>query len=251
MQSVVYSVSCRDKDPKTNLRRFFRSKYPTLDKTAIDMVFGFVESSPLYGGRLFNNPELSDNDVAYLYAHNIGLKIPVSNHFASEQEYEQSLPLLEKYHRQGNGLAIVNDDLAKWVRRDFPKYELEASVIKNIHKQEQIDKALELYDVVVLPMDMCLKPDVLKTFEPKQKIRLFVNAGCALTCPARMCYRGISKDNKYSPEDRPFVANCSKDKLAPRDDSEFMDFDVEQLQSLGYSKFKMLRSKGTGGGTGF
>ncbi len=242
MQSIVYSISARGKMTRINMRRFLRNNFPSLDKKSIDMVFGFVESSPLYGGRYFNYPEISDNDVAYLYTYNIGLKLPFSNHYVNEEEYEQSLPLLEKYHREGNGIVIVNDDLARWVRRDFPKYELEASVIKNIHKQSQIDDALKLYDIIVLPMHLCQQPETLKKLENKDNIRLFANGGCALTCPAHSCYRGISKDNKFPPQERTYVSVCSKTKL-PRPELSVTNFDVEYLHSIGYNKFKLLRSR--------
>jgi len=251
VQPIIYSVSGRNKDPSQTMRRFFRNNFATLDKQTIDMIFAFVETSPLYGGRHFYNPELSPNDVAYLYALNIGLKLPLSNHYVSEQEYEEAAPFLEKYHRDGNAAVVVNDNLAKWMRRDFPKYQLEASVIKNIYKPSQVDKALELYDTVVLPMNICQQPEVLKTFDSKENIRLFANGGCALSCPAHTCYRGFSKDNKFPLEERPNVAVCSKPKLT-RPELAVIDFDVEFLHSLGFSKFKLLRVREKNGyQTGF
>ena len=36
----------------------------------------------------------------------------------------------------------------------------------------------------------------LKSLDRKEDITLFANAGCALTCPSKICYPSISKANK-------------------------------------------------------
>jgi collagenase-like PrtC family protease len=57
-------------------------------------------------------------------------------------------------------LPLTNDELAGWIRADFPDYKLEASVIKNI--------------------------------DNKENITLFANAGCAYTCPSKICNHSVS-----------------------------------------------------------
>lgn len=210
----------------------------------VDSVFGFVEETTLYGGRIFSRPELDDADVEALYGAKIGVRLPLSNHFVEAEEYEATKPLLEKYHRERNAVIVTNDKLARWIRADFPLYRIEASVIKNLHDYSRINAALDLYDTVVLPMELNQDEDFLRGAPNKERITLFANAGCALTCPSKICYVSTSKINKTGEG----FFHCSQ-SLKPREQLGMVDFDLERLQGLGYSRFKLLRGR-AGGMTG-
>jgi len=241
MQQKNYSVSCRNKRVDQPVDDFLNLQYPAVDKFAISTVFGFVERTTLYGGRIFIGPELSESDVQTLYNWEVGLKLPLTNTFASEEEYEKEYTFLEKYHRKGNSVVLVNDELARWIRRDFPDYEIEASVIKNISKQSTIDKYLDIYDIIVLPMDLHRQPEYLESLEPKSRLRLFITAACAFTCPAKTCYKSISRINKMPVGEGHELFNCSQNVL-PREMEGFQEFDVDQLVSMGFTKFKVTRN---------
>jgi collagenase-like PrtC family protease len=167
--------------------------------------------------------------------------LPMSNHSADLDEYRSYQPLFRKYHRAGNSVIVTNDDLARWLRQDFPDYQLEASVIKNLKTKDKIVEALELYDTVVLPMECNENPAFLRGLDNKARIRLFANAGCALTCPSKICYPSVSKANKFTGEE----PRCSYE-IKPREMLGMIDFDLEQLQALGFHRFKMLRSRNHG-----
>ena len=79
----------------------------------------------------------------------------------------------------------------------------------------------------------------------KQRITLFANAGCALTCPSKICYVSVSKHNKTGSGE--FM--CSQ-SLKEREMMGMVDFDLGRLQDLGFSRFKLLRSR-PGGMTGY
>lgn len=224
---------------------FLGSNYGYIPIINIDSIFGFVERSKLYGGRPFLNPELTDNDVTDMYNVGIGLRIPFTNHYVEREEYEENIYLLEKYHRDGNAVIATNDDLARWIREDFPLYRIEASVIKNLNTHGKIDRALELYDTVVIPMKLNQDLEFLKKIKEKDRITLFANAGCALTCPSKICYSSISKMNKY--EGAEF--QCSQ-SLKAREMLGMIDFDLEQLEDIGFHRFKLLRAR-PGNVTGF
>lgn len=115
---------------------------------------------------------------------------------------------------------------------------MEASVIKNINTLAKLAQALPVYDTVVLPMTANEDLDFLASIEDKNRIRLFANAGCALTCPSRICYRSVSKLNKF----RGGEWQCSK-PLKDRDIKGMIDFDIEPLNRLGYHRFKLLRAR--------
>jgi len=242
---LQFTISARSKEPNVPILRFLAKNFPTTPIAQIDSIFGFVEASSLYGGRVFKQRELSDRDVAVLYDVGIGVRIPISNHFVEYREYEGNRSLFEKYHRNGNAVIVTNDELAGWIRNDFPKYRIEASVIKNINTAKKIRHYLDLFDTVVLPMPLCEDFDFLSKIENKERIRLFANAGCALTCPARICYKSVSRMNKFNGGD----FRCSQ-PLKERELRGMVDFDIDHLIELGFRRFKLLRAR-PGAKTGF
>ncbi len=235
---TTFTVSARNKPLKVPILAYLRNNYGNVPLREIDSVFGFVEQSTLYGGRMFVQPELSGRDVMRLNEGGIGLRIPMSNHFVDAEEYRRSASLLERHHRKENSIIITNDDLARWIRQDFPRYRLDASVIKNIKSHRKIDEALELYDSVVLPMRLNEDLDFLEKVEAKDRIILFANAGCALTCPSKLCYLSISKYNKGNGGE----FECSQ-ALKERDKFGMVDFPLQPYIDLGYRQFKLLRSR--------
>jgi hypothetical protein len=239
-----FTISARGKKPQVPILDFLGCNFANVPIDQIDSVFGFVEPSTLYGGRVFVGAELSPNDVDNLYGAAVGVRLPLTNHFVTQEECEANAPLLEKYHRQGNAAIVTNDELAAWIRRHFPKYRIEASVIKNLKSYNRIEKALELYDTIVLPMETNEDEEFLAKIPHKERITLFANAGCALTCPSRICYVSISKMNKAKGGE----FKCSQ-PLKQRDMRGMVDFDLERLQALGFSRFKLLRAR-PGGLTG-
>lgn len=180
---TTFTVSARRKIPEMPIFRFLRDKFGNLPLAQIESVFGFVERCTLYGGRNFCAPELSDRDVRQLNHAGIGLRIPLTNHDAEFREYKLYRPFLRKYYQPINSVIVTNDDLAKWIREDFPDFDIEASVIKNINNHKKLEASLKLYDTTVLPMPCNQDEEFLISIENKSRIRLFANAGCALTCP--------------------------------------------------------------------
>lgn len=235
---VTYTVSARGKSSKLPAFAFLRQNYGNLQLNEIDSLFGFVEKSTLYGGRGFVGRELSDRDVAQLNNAGIGIRLPMSNHIVDRKEYRLNKWLLNKYHKPGNSIICTNDDLARWIREDYPDYRLDASVIKNIKTHRKIVAAMELYDSVVLPMPVNEDLEFLGHIEDKDKITLFANAGCALTCPSRICYPSISKINKG----RGGKFQCSQD-FKDRDLLGMVDFPLQPYIDLGFHRFKLLRAR--------
>ena len=87
--------------------------------------------------------------------------------------------------------------------------------------------------------------DFLDNIQEKSRIRLFGNAGCAYTCPARICYKSFSKFNKSGKGE----LKCSQDAKS-RPMKGMIDFDLERLREKGFHKFKLLQAR-VGNGTGY
>lgn len=234
VKTTKNTVSCRGKDSSSSMGKWL-SQYDSLNLN-ITSVFGFLEEfSPLYGGRVYSGAEITSEDVSYLYSHGISIKILLSANKATKEEYEESKELLDKYHKEGNTVAIVNDDLARWIKRDYPKYLVEASVIKNT-KFSQVDKVLSLYDTVVLPMFMNDDIEQLKEVKQKDKVILFGNAGCAYNCPSKICYSAVSKHNKGLGRS---AIMCSMQTI-PRPRVGLHFFDLDLLKKTGFNSFKFV-----------
>ena len=244
--SIVYTVSMRSKEPMLPALVFLGRNFGDIPVNEIDSVFGFVERSSLYGGREFTQSEIVDRDVKQLNAVGIGIRLPMSNHHVTREEFEENRDLFEKYHIKGNSVIVTHDDLARWVRDEFPDYQIEASVIKNINTVTKVEAAFDLYDTVVLPMSANRDTQMLQEVPEKQRVTLFGNAGCALTCPSKICYPSVSKLNKFTGDAK---FQCSQ-SLKSREMEGMIDFDLEALQELGFRRFKMLRSR-PGETTGF
>lgn len=252
-RDITFTISARGKRESTPVLEFLKSHFSTIPLEQVDSLFGFVEPSTLYSGRPFLGRQLSDTDVAMLNENRIGLRIPCTNHEATEEEYRNHIPFFEKYQRKGNSIICTNDQLAGWIRRDFPAYKIEASILKEIDTHDKIDNALDIYDTVILPMNLNYNSDFLSSIVQKERITLFGNAGCALTCPDRICYRVISETNKKLAIQHPvrryttfmfrlgFQTDWCSNRLHPRKLKGMTDFDLEWLYELGFRRFKMLR----------
>lgn len=243
---MQFTISARGKASALPIQRFIKNNYDQIPLEQIDSFFGFTEHSTLYGGRFFTTTELSRYDIRSMYRMNINVRLPITNHYATPEEYEENLPFLEKYHRPGNSLIITNDELATWIRKDFPDYKLEASVIKNIATLKKVDEAFKIYDTVILPMASNDDEELLRSIDNKKHVTLFANAGCAYTCPSKICYPSVSKANKVGDNS---LFQCSQ-KLKERNTIGMYDFDLDYLQSLGFERFKLLRPR-SGNQTGF
>jgi hypothetical protein len=236
---MQFTISARAKPAAQPIQQLIKQHFSDIPVGQIDSFFGFTEACTLYGGRVFRNTELSRYDLRSMYKLGINLRLPLSNHFATAEEYEECLPFLEKHYRPGNSVIITNDDLAAWIRTDFPDYRVEASVIKNIKTLRKVEQAFKLYDTVILPMECNEDEQLLLSMPEKERITLFANAGCAMTCPSKICYMGFSKINKGGDSSH---AQCSQG-LKEREILGMIDFDLDYLESLGFHRFKLLRSR--------
>jgi hypothetical protein len=229
-----YTVSARGKTLEESIETFLAESFSSLEGK-IDSVFGFADYTPLYGGRPFYGEELSDADVRFLYGKRIGIRLPLTNGYLTPKIWESQIDFLEKFHKKGNSVITVNDEFARFVKEEFPLYQVELSVIREIKSLDEISAALELYDTVVLHGKWNVSEELAKIPE-KGRIRLFLTTGCGYNCPAKICYASFSKYNlSLSGE-----VKCSVSKLE-RQQLGMISFEVRPFIEKGFSKFKVVR----------
>ncbi|NIK89796.1 hypothetical protein FHS83_003114 [Rhizomicrobium palustre] len=241
-ETLDFSVSARGKTMSNSIAAFLAIFFEDIP---VKSVFAFREYTPLYGGRIYHGPELSDADIHWMYDNGIGYRIPLQNIVTSREEYLSSKPFLAKYHRKGNSVIVARAELARWIREDFPDFELEASVINQVRTLDKLSSFLENYDVVVLHPIMNDDLAGLSTIADKSRIRLFVNAGCMYQCPTMECYGSISRMNKLVPNTE---FKCAQDHVPEYAEARLTaegmtEFDTAALVNLGFTRFKRMRNK--------
>jgi hypothetical protein len=235
-----YSVSGRWISEKSDIVKYLKFFFIYIDLQQISSVFGSTtEPSELYGGRVYNpSSSLTQSHLGILYQREINLALTLTNHFFTEDLFTRNIAFLDHHHRKGNIIICTSDALAARIRHEFPLYTLRASIIKNLNTLAKIDKALKLYDDIVIPMDMNDDDDFLMRLPDKQRIMLFANAACAYSCPSRICYPEISKVN----QSRSDTIRCKKQELGMLERA-FYFFDVKKFREMGFNRFKLIPAK--------
>ncbi len=238
--NYTYSVSGRWVGPRMDILNYLRFYFIYLNVQQIQTVFGSTtEPSDFYGGRIYNPKQsLTKTHLDSLYNRKISLALTLTNHFYTEELFEKNLPFLEKNHRTGNVIICTSDELAKEIRKNFPLYTLRASIIKNLNTVEKVKRAYDIYDDVVIPMDLNDDDEFLESLPEKNRIMLFANAACAYSCPARICYPEISKVNQAKGN----KVRCKKEELGLLEYA-FYFFDVDKFYRMGFSNFKLIPAK--------
>lgn len=232
-----FEVSSRKIVPAADAIDYLKIYYPYLDVDQIDSVFGnALYPSRFYGGRSYDlEHSLTERQIATLGEHGKGVSLTLTGHHFDEEVFRANRHFLASHHSRGNAIVCTNDELARRIREEFPDYLLKASLIKHLNTLEKVERALTLYDRVVIPMDKNDDDAFLESLPEKHRIVLFANANCAYNCPARTCYAAISQvhwGNEYT-------KSCSK-KWIPRPEVGHTFFDVDKLAGMGFHHFKMV-----------
>ena len=181
-----------------------------MKENQIDSLFAFADIySPLYGGRMAgdqraqgHDTNLSEANIKWLNERGIGIKMTLTNPHFTLEKYEKSKELLDKYHYAPNMVLTTSNEFAELVRKDYPNYKVEASVINNFDTVEKLNEVWDLYDTIVLPIICNGRPDGSQMMEGidnlkhPEKIRLFINVECSYTCPKKLCYPKIGLANE-------------------------------------------------------
>lgn len=234
---IRFSVSSRMIRADMDVAAYIKIFYMYTDFASIESVFGnTVFPSRLYGGRSYQTVRsLTERHTGQLNEMGIGLALTLTNHFFDEDAYGHSREFLKEHHKKGNSIICTNDQLAQRIRDDFPCYTLKASITKHTDTVEKVERALELYDFVVPPMDKNDDDDFLNGIKAKEKIILFGNANCAYNCPDRSCYLGFSQRIAG----KPVTASCSR-KRRERLDLGSVFFNIRKFKEMGYRYFKLV-----------
>jgi alcohol sulfotransferase len=239
LPEMRFSVSGRKVSPNLDMSHYLKLNYPYLELASIDSVFGAaLFPSLLYGGRPYDiKHALTWIHFQQLKQLGIHFSVTLTNHFVDDAVYEQSLGFLDKHHRQGNSIVCHSNNLARRIKADFPHYTLRASIMRSINTLEKVERNLELYDQLVIPMEMNDDDEFLQKIPCKERIMLFANAACGYSCPQRTCWVGVSQMNQGREE----TSDCSQNALHLKNVGKTF-FDVKKFHEMGFRNFKLIPS---------
>ena len=214
------------------------------------VVYDGINKCKWNGGRINRDIYYNDGLINYYYSKGISIALTFTNHNIDLTD-PLGNELLEKFHKEGNALIIVNDDLRKYVREKFPKYDLIYSItgmgLLNIPLQDSDIawyKDLETkYDWIVPRFEHIF--DKRSDELDKSKWEVMVNDTCVWGCKYfDQHFKAIADENTagrpYSKE----VEECWLPKFNPDIDSKYncMDIDLEHMNKLrdaGVTSFKI------------
>ena len=152
-------------------------------------VYDGVENCIWNGGRLHKYTPVIDSYIEQYYSLGWGINLTFTN---STIDINDPLGnhLLNKFHKKGNGIILVNETLKNYIRKNFPKYNLIYSItgcgllngypMKNKDLYFYKNKQKE-YDMIV-PRCESTFDDKLRELN-KDKIEILVSDTCILNCP--------------------------------------------------------------------
>lgn len=214
------------------------------------VVYDGINKCRWNGGRINRDVFYKDSLIDYYYSKGVSIALTMSNHKIDLSD-ETGNHLLEKFHREGNALIIVNDELRKYVREKFPKYNLIYSItgmgLLNVPLQ---DSDVEFYKELEKNYDWIV-PRFEHIFDPKSdqldktKWEVMVNDTCVWGCKHWDAhFKAIADENTAG---RPYSAEieeCWLPKFDPNKESKYpcMDIKPENMRKLidmGVKSFKI------------
>jgi hypothetical protein len=214
------------------------------------VVYDGVNKCRWNGGRINRDVYYKDSLIDYYYSKGVSIALTFSNHKINLAD-PLGNELLEKFHKEGNALIIVNEDLRKYVRDNFPKYDLIYSItgmgLLNIPLQDEdiaFYKQLEQdYDWIVPRFEHIF--DNRANELDKTKWEVMLNDTCVYGCKHWDAhFKAIADENTagrpYSKE----VEECWLPKFDFNKDSKYECMDIKpdamrKLIELGVQSFKI------------
>lgn len=214
------------------------------------VVYDGINKCRWNGGRINRDVSYNDALIEYYYSKGIKIALTMSNHKINLDD-PMGNHLLEKFHREGNALIIVNDDLRQYVRDKFPKYDLIYSItgmgLLNIPLQDsdiEFYKDLESkYDWIVPRFEHVFDKRVNELDPSKWEVML--NDTCVYGCKHYDAhFKAIADENTagrpYSKE----IEECWLPKFNPDIDSKYDCMDIrpenmKRLKDMGVHSFKI------------
>ena len=151
-------------------------------------VFDGINNCSWNGGRINRSISYDDSTIDFYYRNNINIALTFTNPTINLED-QIGNHLLEKFHRDGNCIISVNDELRSYIAHEYPRYKHTRSItsfgdISIPMSNEDFDRYKSLedqYDYIVPRMEHVFDKR-FKDLNP-DKYEVMVNDTCLYGCP--------------------------------------------------------------------
>lgn len=215
------------------------------DETTLDSVFGSFPNIIWNGGRnLTGYPTLSirniNNFINYYHQNNIAVRLTFSNKLIEKKHLNdyycnEVLSLLDPTK---DAVILSSDILRDYIKARVPGIKTICSVTSLKPELSEIEKAIDIYDLVVIPSEFNKCLDKLGSLD-KSKIEILVNERCAPYCKFKEEHqRLISLGNlTFDPDIDKNYCNQHHGKIA-----EALELSNDEVDEI-YSKYHISNFK--------
>ena len=186
-------------------------------------VYDGLENCVWNGGRLHAGVKYDPKIHKFYQSLGWGINLTFTNAIINDLSDEKGNWLLETFHEEGNSIILVNEDLRRYIRKNYPKYKLIYSITGcgdtqfpftpediNFYQDKQ-----SKFDAVVPRSDHNFDPGLFKL--DASKLELLINEECIFNCPKYLEHFDEvnirnSQDNSNASEDEIVkIHNCKLD----------------------------------------
>jgi len=220
-------------------------------------VYDGINNCPWNGGRINRDIHWKQSQIDFYYKRDISIALTFSNPYIDLTD-EVGNALLEKFHKEGNRIILINDDLRQYIRKNYPLYKLTYSITGMDLEVPLTNKGLDFYRDLETKYDLIV-PKMEHIFDehfdvdtPKYEVML--NDSCVHNCPLyKEHFEAIAKQNTLA--EKPWeelghdlchkVEECWLPQFDPSIDKhgiDGMDLTIEQVKALikrGFNHFKI------------
>jgi len=175
---------------KTHYKMFMLElfKHKHIFKNHTLTVYDGISNCSWNGGRINRDIDLTDNEISNYYKHNINIALTFSNHNIDLTD-QTGNELLKKFHKKGNSIILINENLRKYIKKNFPLYRLIYSITglgtmtvpMNGDDVKRYKVLEDKYDMIVPRMEHVFDKEFLKLKSLKYEVMM--NDTCVYACP--------------------------------------------------------------------
>lgn len=186
-------------------------------------VYDGIENCVWNGGRLHNGTLYNAQAHKFYQSLGWGINLTLTNAIIEDLSDEKGNWLLETFHEEGNSIILVNEELRKYIRKNFPKYKLIYSITGCGNTEFPFTpKDIAFYKDKQDNFD-CIVPRSDHNFDPGldqldgDKLELLINEECVFNCPKYMEHfdevneRNSQDTSNASEEEIVRIHNCKLD----------------------------------------
>lgn len=180
------------------LRMYVNEKDKFNDWAEIGSVYGNPKTACWGGGRMPKNTEENEDFIVdFMKDYGINCRLTFTNALITEKHLGDFMGnnLLKKFYWGNNSIIINSPVLEKYIRENYPRYNIISSTTKCLNNPDDAAKELSNdYEMVVLDYNFNKDFAFLKDIKEKGKCELLINPVCQPNCPRRaQHYKVISE----------------------------------------------------------